>query len=555
MSLPLRLRRRNASMSEDLFQARPGRQSQDRPTRTMNTRTWSRIHEATDGHRDTEAEALRLLREVTLSRGAEDCGAEPAGGCGGGGENRVGCGGSSTAPRLGARGGSKKKSASGARHQNREDQGVTARFFGSLRRSCTRSSSRRAANDGPWEIRVGSNYVRLSNRHDLMITPDNPQLPPCQSLSEMLREHMGGTLFEFDTTRWWPSCLRTYFLVYGHPENQVHIQPVFVRDPSADFRAQVLNPPRKITMLSKGSVRWCILPVVVLEIRGIYLRCLPEEKQAAFTDSCALRGTHLHSTEPRLFFSGRLRTDGARSLPYLIAPRTSAMSKRFAMLHASHGAAYKANSVHMSENYARVSVGGSCIGPEFDESVSVGMTMVDEATVAFDRNPMVCHPWVQTLTHVPIIYQGPPVVVAPGQSVLIQYNNRYTSSSLPDLTAMIINPRVCGELRIRETEWPQDMTAELDVQNTSGLPVRITTGVELGMAVFLLAASPGAKQYLPGLSITLPGKISILTSSVCSFKRLARVRSDEDYARTLFGSDLSRNFAASHYTSVTVPAT
>ncbi|AJE29650.1 ORF11 [macacine gammaherpesvirus 12] len=375
-----------------------------------------------------------------------------------------------------------------------------------------------------WAATIHDGYLTLVNRSELRVTERSPCLPACPSVGRLVGKKFPG--FAFASATLGDRGTRTVFYAFGHRDNPLDVVPTVVERADRELVLRVHAP--RTTRVSRYGLKIFVAIVTVVRPPGVFLHLPRDRAPIALTDSCSQEGFLLTSEEPRIKIQGLPLLSDETTHPFLLTQKTKPFTERgFCRLIMDDNQRSVVNTVYLGKNHVRVTVNRPPETLVSGGQVTATLSLTGKAPVAFRHNPYFELPWSPaSAIFTPVVYVGLTVCIPPNSSKFVSYENTYVSSFDRKLTAIISNHAHSGGFRIQDCEWPPDRKIEILVTNVTQAPVYISTGTQLGRAIFLFAPRLSGTARMRRLlgrrpsALELPGGVTVDSQKLCQFETM-----------------------------------
>lgn len=376
---------------------------------------------------------------------------------------------------------------------------------------------------GFWKYEILKSMVRITNKQMLILEDGSTELPPCQSITQILKFKFSN--FKFNSKAYGSKYFTCSFFIFGSDENEVYLKPFFMESSSEEIILQLLNP--RSTYIDKGKFMWYIVPLRIMKNPHLFLQVLPDKASLELKTSCCQSGMNLSTSEPIIYLQGFPSSCPKKVMPYLLAQKTSQFNKKYARVHSIPGNPCPVNSIRVGHDYVKVSTG--LVDPNRDIPLSVGLTLSNDAIIAFKYNPYSARKCEWNSTAMEIRYFGPTLTLPPQYITEIYYNNEYDVPLSKKIVSMVLSDCHNKFLFVYPTQWQLNKPLKLLVRNSAIVPIELHHGDTLATAYFVFLANRGnlgtlMRKYIKRqhAMMTLPGEIHTELSDFVSFERLAK---------------------------------
>ncbi|QFQ66780.1 ORF 11 [Macacine gammaherpesvirus 5] len=375
-----------------------------------------------------------------------------------------------------------------------------------------------------WAATIHDGYLTLVNRSELRVTERSPCLPACPSIGRLVGKRFPG--FAFASATLGDRGTRTVFYAFGHRDNPLDIVPAVVERADRELVLRVHAP--QTTRVSRYGLKVFVAIVTVVRPPGVFLHFPQDRVPIALTDACSQEGSRLTSEEPWIKIQGFPVLSDETAHPFLLTQKTKPFTERkFCRLIMDNDQRSAVNTVYLGKQHVRVTVTRPPETIVTDGPVTATLSLTGNAPIAFRHNPYFELPWSSTTAiFTPVVYVGLTVCIPPNCSKFVRYGNTYVSAFNRKLTAIISNHAHNGGFRIQDCEWPPNREIEILVTNVSQAPVYISTGTQLGQAIFVFAPRFGGPAKLRQLlghrsrALELPGGVTVDSQKLCRFETM-----------------------------------
>lgn len=386
-----------------------------------------------------------------------------------------------------------------------------------------RSTNDNTTLKGFWRYEIKKSMVKVSNKQMLMIEDGSTTLPPCQTITQIMKCKFAN--FKFNSKAYGSKYFTCAFLIYGSSDNEVYLKPFFMESSTEEINLELLNS--RSTYINKGQFVWYIISLRIIKNPFLCLQVLPDKANIELRTSCCQSGSQLSTKEPIIHLQGLPISCDKKVLPYILAQKTEPFNKKYARVHSFNGLKNPVNSIRVGGNYAKIST--STLNPERDVPIDVNFALSNDAIIAFKYNPKHAKNGNWDSLAVDINYFGIPILLPPQYITEVCYNNEYDVPLSKKITALVISDCTCDTLFTYPTQWHCNKPLKLLVRNLSPNPILLKHGQRIARAYFIFLANQGnvgtlLRKYIRRIQtvMTLPGDIVCEDADFVSFERLSK---------------------------------